>query len=337
MRSKCFSLLCLSLIPTLCPADPFDIAEGNQTGLHTPEIYSVDRMFGVIGDNEGEVGATIFADEPPPDLIDFVEFTTREEIPLIGYTLEAASDGFVLPLRALRKFTLWADADRNGHYETKVDEFELLPAGHTSTTRTNFTMVVTDRFRAEFVRGDTPLSNGPRVIELDAIVAENAEAPTTNLDSPVFGSEYAEGTSILLEASAQDPHGIKRVEFWSGDTLLGEDTSAPYSFEWETAAPGDHYVFARAIDNLGKPGDSAATHIVVVSVPLEIRLLNPRVADNQFIFDFKDTRPDMFYQVERSQDLTFWEPFQAGTTTGQDQVILSPDLPHVFFRVVFYP
>jgi Bacterial Ig domain len=57
---------------------------------------------------------------------------------------------------------------------------------------------------------------------------------------------------------------VARVEFFSGTTKLGEDTSAPYTLQWNAgpSTAGTHTT-ARATDNAGAPTTSTAGTITV--------------------------------------------------------------------------
>ena len=69
--------------------------------------------------------------------------------------------------------------------------------------------------------------------------------PTTNLIVEAGGR-------VAIEAHAEDVDGtIARVDFMQGNTLLGSDTTAPYSFLWTGFAVGDYTVKAVAVDDLG--------------------------------------------------------------------------------------
>lgn len=75
--------------------------------------------------------------------------------------------------------------------------------------------------------------------------------PTVSITSPGEGSVLPAGT-ITIEAAASDTDGsIARVEFYHGFALLGQDTTAPYSFPWNSVGNGCYNIVARVIDNLG--------------------------------------------------------------------------------------
>src|SRR6185436_17166822 len=84
--------------------------------------------------------------------------------------------------------------------------------------------------------------------------------PIVSLFAPTNGSVFAQGTGILLQASAADPDGaVTRVEFRRGTQLLGSATSPSplatnYAFLWSNAPLGEHTLTAIAVDNLNARG-----------------------------------------------------------------------------------
>jgi hypothetical protein len=69
--------------------------------------------------------------------------------------------------------------------------------------------------------------------------------------------------TLTLAASASDSDGIAKVEFFNGATKLGEDTSAPYQFNWAGVAAGEYTITAKATDTVGSTTTSAAQTLVV--------------------------------------------------------------------------
>ena len=53
------------------------------------------------------------------------------------------------------------------------------------------------------------------------------------------------------------------VEFRDGTSVLGRDTSAPYSYTWRNVPPGKHILSVRATDNRGAVTTSAPVNITV--------------------------------------------------------------------------
>lgn len=98
-------------------------------------------------------------------------------------------------------------------------------------------------------------------------------APTVVWRRPADGAQVS-GT-VTLEVEATDNVGVARVEFFAGSTKLGEATSAPYTFSWNTTAYPDGAVTlkARAVDGSGNAAE-ATLQVVVANAP-EIYWVNP--------------------------------------------------------------
>jgi hypothetical protein len=103
---------------------------------------------------------------------------------------------------------------------------------------------------------------------VNVTVSANA-APAVSLTSPAAGSSFSAPASVSLTASATDSDGtIQKVEFYSGTTLLGVDTTSPYSFSWTGVATGTYSVSAVATDNLGATTVSSWRDVVVSATPI---------------------------------------------------------------------
>ncbi|NNF07528.1 MAG: carbohydrate-binding protein, partial [Candidatus Eisenbacteria bacterium] len=88
--------------------------------------------------------------------------------------------------------------------------------------------------------------------------------PTVSITAPAAGSTLPAG-NITITATASDSDGsIATVEFYNGAAYLGEDTTAPYEFIWNSVPDGCYNIEARAIDNLG----GTATDNVDITVGL---------------------------------------------------------------------
>lgn len=92
--------------------------------------------------------------------------------------------------------------------------------------------------------------------------------PAVALTSPANNASLTAGTAVSINATASDADGsVSKVEFYNGNTKLGEDASAPYSFSWSNVPAGTHIITARATDNLGATQTSAAITITVTANP----------------------------------------------------------------------
>ncbi|TYD37638.1 chitinase [Xanthomonas sontii] len=92
------------------------------------------------------------------------------------------------------------------------------------------------------------------------------QPPSVAMTAPTSGTRFAVGTTIALQASANDPDGsVARVEFFRGSTSLGSVSGAPYTLSWSGAAAGDYSLTAVATDNAGARTTSAAVAISIAA------------------------------------------------------------------------
>jgi predicted phage tail protein len=90
--------------------------------------------------------------------------------------------------------------------------------------------------------------------------------PTVSLTAPSSGATFTAGATISLAATASDPEGkLAKVEFYRGTTLLGTDTSSPFTFSWSNVAAGSYSLTAVAYDTAGAKTTSAAVPVTVSS------------------------------------------------------------------------
>jgi hypothetical protein len=92
----------------------------------------------------------------------------------------------------------------------------------------------------------------------------DTSAPTLSLSAPADGATVS-GT-VTVSADASDNVGIAGVQFLLDGVNLGaEDTTGPYSVNWNTsaAAPGTHTLTARARDAAGNTTTSATITVTV--------------------------------------------------------------------------
>ncbi|MFE1881667.1 glycoside hydrolase family 48 protein [Streptomyces diastatochromogenes] len=95
------------------------------------------------------------------------------------------------------------------------------------------------------------------------------QPPVTVLTSPGAGAVYTQGDAVPLAATAAaaDNATISKVEFYDDTTLLGTDTSAPYSLSVSSLTVGSHSLVAKAYDSLGASAESTPVGITVASGP----------------------------------------------------------------------
>jgi Bacterial Ig domain/Calcineurin-like phosphoesterase/Calx-beta domain len=139
---------------------------------------------------------------------------------------------------------------------------------------------------------------------------ENAP-PTISITSPANNASFAVGSTITINANAADSDGsVTQVRFFQGTTLLGTDTSSPYSFAWAGAAIGSYTLTAQVVDNRNAVTTSAPVNITVTAVP---RPLIDYEVDS--VFDAKNNKT---YSAT-SPDGRF--PMDSLNTTAQENLI----------------
>ncbi|HYI02390.1 Ig-like domain-containing protein [Hyalangium sp.] len=99
--------------------------------------------------------------------------------------------------------------------------------------------------------------------EVAVALDNDTDAPSVTLTSPQGGQTVS--GAVVLTASASDDRGVTRVEFYRGSTFLGSDTSAPYSYNWNTTsiAWGTFTLRAVAVDAAGNWGTAATVTVTV--------------------------------------------------------------------------
>jgi subtilisin family serine protease len=168
----------------------------------------------------------------------------------------------------------------------------VLPIGSLQAVRANF------RFSGS---SPSPCSSGYRDDHDDLVFAVDAPVdvtpPTAAITAPASNDQL--GGTVTVTATAEDDFSVARVEFYDGQTLVGTDTSEPYSASWNTtgAMEGAHTLTVKAYDSAGLVGTSAAVTVIVdntaptvaFSAPAQSALLRGTVqvtataSDNQAI------------------------------------------------------
>jgi hypothetical protein len=93
-------------------------------------------------------------------------------------------------------------------------------------------------------------------------VGTTGSVTVVTITSPTDGAAFTEGTNITINATASVGGGtVSRVDFYQGSTKLGQDTSSPYSYIWNSVAAGAYSLTAKAINI-----NSVTTTSVAVSI-----------------------------------------------------------------------
>jgi lysozyme family protein len=90
------------------------------------------------------------------------------------------------------------------------------------------------------------------------------QPPTVSITSPSSGAVFTAPASVVINATAADANGtVSRVEFYNGQTKLGEDLTSPYSYNWSNVAAGSYSLTAKAFDNAGASTTSSVVNVTV--------------------------------------------------------------------------
>ena len=100
-----------------------------------------------------------------------------------------------------------------------------------------------------------------------AMAASDSESPVDTIAPQVTITSPGEGTlvsgTMIVTANANDDNAVTSVEFFVDAVLRGTDSSAPWSFAWDTAAEseGTHDLAAVAWDAAGNAGASGVIRV----------------------------------------------------------------------------
>jgi len=92
---------------------------------------------------------------------------------------------------------------------------------------------------------------------------ETNPPPVVTLTTPPSGYSNYVPVVLRVAAVATDPNGIRKVEFFTADRILGGVTNSPYELYAGGWSAGAHTVFARATDNGGAVADSAPVTLLL--------------------------------------------------------------------------
>ncbi|MBC7805212.1 MAG: hypothetical protein H7145_03580 [Akkermansiaceae bacterium] len=161
--------------------DLFDQSQGGSIASASPTIGGFDPI-GLIGGattGEGNAGNTIFSDSNTQP--NFVQISTTNLITINRVELFNSQDG-ASASRGISLFSLFADTDNNGTFETTlIGGVDPVDTGSGANIY-SFAGVTARSFRAQFTGNTSVTFPGSRIIELDAfstpVIVPEAEAST---------------------------------------------------------------------------------------------------------------------------------------------------------------
>ena len=192
---------------------------------------------------------------------------TGSAVSQFPYVTETIQQGF-----ELGNATAISTTKTNNQYDiygnvtqVKVDSMD----GHIKTTNNVYYNDSSNWILGRLLRSTVSSTNPyttPAVTVPTAPLPSTNVAPSISLTVPTSGSSVASGTAITVSATAMDSDGtVSKVEFYDGTTLIGTDTTSPYSISWSGAAVGAHSLTATATDNLSAVTSSSTVSLTVTS------------------------------------------------------------------------
>jgi hypothetical protein len=90
--------------------------------------------------------------------------------------------------------------------------------------------------------------------------------PIVNITYPLNQSVFENNSNITVNATATDSDGnITYVEFYANTTVIGNDTTNPYSILWENTTTANYYIIAKAYDNASNYTISDGIYVTINS------------------------------------------------------------------------
>ncbi|HVG20549.1 MAG TPA: PQQ-dependent sugar dehydrogenase [Blastocatellia bacterium] len=112
----------------------------------------------------------------------------------------------------------------------------------------------------------SPTDHGANILRVKWTGTPVNNPPSVSITGPGGGANFPPGTNITINAAASDSDGsVTKVEFFQGTNKIGEDTTSPYSYTWNSVPPGNYSLTARATDNQGALTTSAPVNLTVQS------------------------------------------------------------------------
>ena len=254
---------------TIAKVDLFEGTRLLKSDATTPYSVSLSlsaagtyQLTAVATDSEGAT-----ATAPP---VSVTVSSSANQAPTVSLTAPAAGATYTAPA----SITMAATASDTDGTVARVDFYQgstLLASDTTSPYGYTWSSVTAGTYQLTAVaRDDGGATRTSAAVSVTVNSATN-QAPSVTLTSPASGATFSAGANITLQATASDSDGtVARVEFYRGSTLIGSDTTSPYSAVWSSAAAGSYSLTARAVDDDGATRTSTAASITVSTAPNQL-------------------------------------------------------------------
>ena len=145
--------------------------------------------------------------------------------------------------------------------------------------------------------------------------------PSVFISSPTDGS-IVSGT-VTIQATATDNIGVVKVEFYIDGSKVGEDTSSPYEYSWNTDTltyGSTHTIQAKAYDNAGNVGESPVITVTVGDTQAPVVTINSpgSIAPGSAIVQVQVSVQDRGKKTKVPTGIQKVEFYVDGTKIGED-------------------
>jgi len=105
--------------------------------------------------------------------------------------------------------------------------------------------------------------------ELAESSPQAGQKPKAGLLTPAKEQVFIVPAPVQMTAEASDPDGdITKVEFFQGETKIGEAEAPPYQLAWTSVPPGTYTLTAKAMDDAGETATSDPVTVYVFASPI---------------------------------------------------------------------
>ena len=165
--------------------------------------------------------------------------------------------------------TINATAGDSGGTVTSVDFFangQLIGTDTTSPYSVTWSNVAAGTYTLTAVATD---NDGATTTSADVHVTVAANVPpSVSITSPTEGAGFTAPATIAITTAASDIDGtVSSVAFYANGSLIGTDSSAPFTTTWANVSAGTYTLTAVATDNSGATTTSNAVHVTVTAIP----------------------------------------------------------------------
>ena len=185
--------------------------------------------------------------------------------PTVSITTPSASATYNAPA----SMVVTAAASDSDGTVARVDIYQgstLLKSDTTAPYSVDWTGVGPGSYQLTAVARDNDGATKTSAAVTITVTSGSNQAPSVSISSPGAGASFTAPANIAIQATSGDSDGrVTRVEFYRGTTLIGSDTTSPYSVTWSGAPVGTYTLTAKAFDEDGASRTSSCVSVTVRS------------------------------------------------------------------------